>query len=496
MKRRAILVSIAAVCAAGFWFLPELRRAFIRDVITIDGAPGAAPELAAAPGAAALPPFSAVRVVLVDGAGPATARTMPTWNAVCDRGLDLTVDVGFPTVSLPVQVALWTGLTQQQTGILFHSGTPLAHPLTESIPARVPGSIAVAESHPEIIGSIGFAIAEPPLGKPPASWATDWVTRAVAAVAGPSRLAFVHILGVDAAGHKHGRESAAWTAATAAAEDVLAQLVAAGAATHPDALWIVLADHDHLPGGGHGGEERALRQVRACLAGPGITRSGSWSGTGPIHLVDLSRAIADALGVPLADAARGRPLAGALAHPLDGDDAVPDLPLAPGALAFLILILGVGVTAWGMRGRLALGPWWLPAAGFLLVVIRGVPTLSTPMIYKPLGRDMYLAYMPAFALLAVACGYWLRRVPVGRVLAAQLGLPLAALAALVTVTGAWPIVFGGDAAPIVPRWTGWTSPMLLIVAQGLGVVALALLATAVLPGSDRGAPPGTARSAP
>jgi hypothetical protein len=58
-------------------------------------------------------------------------------------------------------------------------------------------------------------------------------------------------------------------------------------------------------------------------------------------------------------------------------------------------------------------------------------------------------------------------------------LPIAAIAALITITGAWPVVFGGAAAPVVPRWTGWTSPALLIVAQACGVVAIGLVVTAI-----------------
>jgi hypothetical protein len=490
-KSRAVRVAIALVFGALAWVLPDVRRAFIRDVISIDGEPGPGPDLPAATGPG-LARAAHVRVVLVDGAGRPTARTMASWNALCERGLDLVVDVGFPTVSLPVQIALWTGLTQEQTGILFHSGKPLARPRTDSIPAHVPGSIAVAESHAEIIGSIGFAMFEPPVGKLPEGWADVWMDRAVAAVAGDSRLAFVHILGVDGAGHKSGRDSEAWTAAAAKADRELARLVDAGGAAHPSALWVVLADHDHLAGGGHGGEERALRQVRACVAGPDVERGTG----GPIHLVDLSRAIADALGVALPAGAEGRPLTAALAHPLEGDDALPGIPLGAGALAFLVMIVGVGVTAWGMRGQLLLGPWWFPAAALLLVIVRGVPTLSTPMFYKPEGRDMYLAFAPAFVLLAAGAVIALRRAPLERALAALLGLPVAALAALFTVTGAWPIVFGGDAAPIVPRWTGWTSPMILVIAQALAVAALALLASAALPWFGRGAPTETARSEP
>jgi hypothetical protein len=430
--------------------------------------------------------------VLVDGGGAETARAMPTWDGLCRTGIDLEVDVGFPTVSMPVQLALWTGLTQQQTGVLFHAGKPLAAPWPGSIPAQVPGSIAVAESHPEIIGSMGFAISEPPLGPLPAGWESQWIDRALAAVMSPARLAFVHVLAVDAAGHRHGPESPAWDAAAGFSDHVLDRLLAAGRVTHPSALWIVLADHGHVAGGGHGGDERAIRQVRACVTAPGL---GTARG-GPIHIVDLARAISAALGTTLPAEARGRPFYGALAAPLAGDDAVPVLPLGRGALAILIMVVGFAVTAWGMQGRYGRGPWWFPAAALCLVIVHAVPSLSTPMIYKPAGRDMYLAFAPAIVALAAMAALALRRAPAERVVPALLGLPLAALAALLTATGAWPILFGGETTPIVPRWTGWASAVMVMAAQAMGVVAIALLATAVRPGSDRGGPPGTPRSAP
>ena len=54
------------------------------------------------------------------GSPRTSPRTLPAWSALCARGDRLVVDVGFPSVSLPVEVALWSGLTQQQSGIVGH----------------------------------------------------------------------------------------------------------------------------------------------------------------------------------------------------------------------------------------------------------------------------------------------------------------------------------------------------------------------------------------
>src|SRR5690606_21961049 len=95
-----------------------------------------------------------VRVVLLDGLSDAHARTLGGLDELCARGLDLRVDTGFPTVSLPVQQVLWTALTQQQSGNWYRIARHETPP-PGSLPAAVEGAIAVAESHVDIIASFG-----------------------------------------------------------------------------------------------------------------------------------------------------------------------------------------------------------------------------------------------------------------------------------------------------------------------------------------------------
>ena len=493
MTRRGVdllaRVAVGLVLLVVFFELADARRAFVRAVTTNDAPPGAPLRLPAADGAG-LPPSPRVRVVLVDGAGPSTARAMPTWDALCARGLDLTIDTGFPTVSMPVQVALWSGRSQQATGVLFHAtGKPLVPPLgVDAIPAQVPGSVVVAEAAAYIVQSLGFTETHPPATgkKLPEGWAGRWLGEAVAAFAGPSRLAFAHILKIDIAGHRHGRRSPQWGAATALADVELAWLVAV---TPADARWFVLADHDHLPGGGHGGEERSLRLVRACIAGPGIAPGRG----GPIHITDLARAIADSVDVRLPADASGRPLAAALAAPVTDDDVLPRLPRDRIALALFIVLVAAALTGWLTRGRLALQPWWFPITLVALVGRAQAPTLSTPMIYSPKGLIMAEAFGVGLAVLAVALTFacrtrWLRG------LAGQLLVPAGITLAVALVTGALPLVLGEAVCPVVPRYTGWLSPLMLMTGTAAGVAGLVVLASAALPHSDPSAPSGTRRS--
>lgn len=476
--RRTIELAVCAVLLACAWLVLGVRHRLIHDITTWDALPSPAAVLPEGRGAG-LPEVQRVRVVLIDGLAQDTARTLPVYSGTCKRGLDLTVDVGFPTISLPVEVSLWTGLTQQQTGIVFRSDRPIEPPLAKSIPAQVPDSRAIAENHGYIVRSLGFHQVE--------SDDPQWQQHAHETVASDARLVFVHILRVDTAGHKHGHDSPEYRATAVEADVILGSLVDAA----PDARWFVLSDHGHLSGGGHGGQERTIRQVAGCIAGPGIAPARGQL----VHVVDVARAIADSVGVTLDPASRARPMALALAAPLGPDQAVPPIPLGPALVAMFALVLGALVMTFGVR-RWWLAPWWFVVACVTLVIVRGEPTLSTPMIYAPTGRAMYLTWLPALAIAAATTWFARSRTTLARVLVAQLALPLGALASVIIVTGAWRSLLGDEVAPVVPRFTGYLLPLLLIVAHGLAAVALAALGRSVRSASGPPSPPEPPRSAP
>ena len=501
--RIAALVAAAALLAYAY-VVPGVRRELMRDVITWDARPTDPVAIAQGTGPG-MTPASRVRVILIDGLSEQMARTLPNWSALCKQGLALRVDVGFPTVSLPVQVSLWTGLTQHQTGIVFRSDRPLVPPLAASIPAQVPGSRAVAESHGFIVRSIGFADARPlaldaehpAKDADPDPWRGGaWLDAARDAVASDTRLAFVHVLRVDSAGHKKGGASAEYKQAASEADTILGELVALA----PEARWFLLADHGHLPRGGHGGEERVIRQVEHCIVGPDIAPATA----GLVHLVDISRAIADSVGARVEPRSIARPLAVATKAPLHGEDAIPRLALGAGALAIFVLALGISASSFGVR-RWWLAPWWFIVACALLVLVRGEPTMSKPMVYARESfldvldadrRLMLRSWLAALPLAAIATWYGLSRTTLWRVLVAQLALPLAVAAASLTACAGWASLAGAELAPVVPRYTAYTSALLLITAHGSAAVGLAVLARTVRSVFDRRAPEETPRSAP
>lgn len=488
----AVAIALAAV---GFFAIPPLRRTYIRAAVTYDAEPGPAVALPAPPaGAAGLARVDRTRVILIDGLDRATARTLPAWSATCARGTRLAVDVGFPTVSLAVEAALWSGRAQGTSGIVFRNDNPIVPPLA-GVPSSVPGSIAIAESHGYIVRSLGFTTAlpaadpaHPAKDLEPAAWEATWRARAVDAVRSPANLVFVHVLRVDVAGHAHGGASPEYAAAARDADAIVAELTAAA----PDARWFLLSDHAHLPTGGHGGEERAIRQVDACLAGPGVAVAAP---PGLVHLLDVTRALADSTGVDL-PGMPGRPLAGAIAAPIGDDDALPAIPTHRLALALAMLAGGLALTIAFARGGVALYPWWWLGALAALVVVRAPPTLSMPMVYQRTGATMTYAWLPALALGALLAIVAFARRPAYRVIVAALALPIAAAAAALTASGGWGALLGEEVAPIAPYVTAWTSPLILLVGHGLLAVALAALATLVRRAFDRPAPPAAPRTPP
>lgn len=472
-RRSSAIVALVMLALAAL--AHRYRRDFIQQFFVVGPGGAPPPELPAGRGDS-LAPAPRTRVVLVDGLGADLAHRLPGYQAACAAGLDLTVDVGFPTVSLPVQHALWTGLTQQQSGVQF--AVAKVPPSPHDIPGQVPGSVAVTEGHPEIVGSFRFAKAievESP---------GELEAAALAAVTGPAPLAFVHILRVDRAGHHHGAASPEYLAAATSADGILARLRAAD----PESRWFVLADHGHRAAGGHGGAEPAIRRVRACISGPGVPRAAPGA---TIHLIDLSRAVADSVGATPAPGAAGRPLGAAL------DAGVPDAAALPRpapwrwvAAAALLLLAGLATGRAVPRRWRALPLWW-PLAYLGVVALAAAPSLSVPMVYKPLGRTIYVAGLPGLCLLALLAALAARRLPVARVALAALAIPAAAAASSLILAGA-----GAPGPPLMPAWTARASVSLVLLFSGAVVLALVALATCVRPGSGRTTPPGSGGAAP
>lgn len=454
-------------------------RAHLARVLTAAGAPAAQRPLRGADAPAPAVARGPLRVVVLDGLDRAEA-TGPALDGLCARGLDLVVDVGFPTKSLPVQSVLWTGLTAQQTGLAMRNQAPA--PLAAALPARLPGAHAVVEAWTEIARAVGFPRVDPDpatdharAGASPAAtagWRARFAAVAGEAVAGPAPLVLVHVLAIDEAGHRGGRD-AAYRAEVARADDLLAALLV----RNPDATWLALADHGHLRGGGHGDAEPGVRLVRACVA----PRPPGAPARGVAHLVDVSRHLHDVLGVPPPPGAVGRPLAVAVVHP-DPGATLPRPSAASRVLAAVALALGLAVAVRHGRPRAAAAAPLLAAVAYL--ALQGAPSLSA----RSPGVALALGVLAAAAVLA-----WPgRRVHPSRVVA----LVLPALAAVVAgaILTHLPGALAGGPPARLPFVTAWLQIVATAVTPALlvgGALAGALLSGPRTSGSRTGGSGGS-----
>ncbi len=491
LVRSAVLAGLALASVA----LYEGRRAFIRQFFVDGVVEGDRPVWPRAPVGEGLAPVARVRVVLLDGLSRAHAMHLPQLSRLCADGRELELDTGFPTVSLPVQSALWTGLTQQQSGYQYHIGR-LPEPPPHAIPTQV-DSIAVAESHPEIVHSFGFTRTLPADAPVTPAWRSgEFAVAAHEAVASSTPLAFVHVLRIDEAGHAVGGASLRYAAA-AAWSDALLGLLHAAAPADASTLWVVLADHGHRPAGGHGGSDPQIRLVRACVIGGGMI-PGPPGPPAAMHLVDLARAVADALAVPLSQGAAGRPWTAALADPARGATLPrPGLgrwSLATGLLLLTLLSLRTGPSRhvpwarWGLKLAwppltldgprwltTALGVGWLALALLAVAVQCGWPTLSNPAVYPPRGQDMLYASGLGLLPMVVLAGYAsIRWGSSDGALVRAVLLPWSLIVVMTLLLCRAPdaLWFGGP--PLMP-WTTGLASMLLVQGRAACLLLAALL---------------------
>ena len=116
-----------------------------------------------------------------------------------------------------------------------------------------------------------------------------------------NRLVLVHIDQVDYAGHHlGGAQSAAWDEATKTADNLL-MLIVNEIDLETDTL-IVLSDHGHIDGGGHGGQDAIVIMEPFVIAGMGA-KTGVQT---EINMVDVAPTIAALLGVRLPASAQGQ----------------------------------------------------------------------------------------------------------------------------------------------------------------------------------------------
>jgi hypothetical protein len=438
-------------------------------------------------------PVRPVRVLLIDGLSEWVARTLPAYDRVCRAGLELRVDVGFPSVSLPVQHVLWTGTWQSESGVLFQIARmrrPVFESLPELVARRSSRAVAVAECHREIAASFLFSeVVAPPARTPPLDGPT-LERESLRAARSDAGLVLIHVLATDKAGHRSGSAGAAYRTAARRADALLEKLWQARA---PQQTLLVLADHGHLPlaPGGHGGTEPEIRWVRACLAGPEIAPGSRGTAT----LVDLTRILADRLNVAVPRHCQGRPLSAVVGASRAPQPQLPQRPTIPLALGLLIGL----VLLWAARYQLAprsaderpswrwaalILPWGMALSLLLLVADHGPPSLSRFYVYPAYPRALLGELLPALGLPLLQL--WTARrlgLPPLRSAVALAAVTLAPAVVVLSLTG-WPFV----RPALWPHVSAWASTLVLLAAAscvGIGVALVGAAYAASTNGSRR-----------
>ncbi len=250
----ALLVVLAGAFA-GQWLLGSANDPMPTVLAALHAHPDP-PAPADAP-----PPRRRVVIVVIDGLG---ADAFESLVDVGELGalpdLRAYIDVGAPSLSRAVYHVLLTGVPQPVSGIRSNAHTGRAR--ADDLAARVRaagGTVAWSlEAVPWFADLFGAPVDATLRGD-----AARSVDRMVELYESGADLIVWHLIRVDSAGHAHGAASEEYRQEARNAVR-LVRHVRERVADNPDAahtVWFVGADHGHMPGGGHGGPEREVRDT-------------------------------------------------------------------------------------------------------------------------------------------------------------------------------------------------------------------------------------------
>lgn len=443
-KKNILAALIFLIVAFG---LHELRLHFIRQWFK-----PAAPLSVTLPNPELISPkkLRKVRVVLLDGLTAKESQKLGGWRTVCESGVRLHLEVGFPSVSLPVQHALWTGYTQQQSGVLLQIEA-MAQPVFPSLPLWITRagqkSIALADAHEEIIRSFPFSEHLAP--KVPWRWSIAELTKqAKLAFASDAALVLVHTLSIDRAGHLYGAKSPAYQATAAEADLMLSEL---WRLRRPEDFFVVLSDHGHLNNRGHGDIEDDVFYSSACLAGPTIPSSR----VGAASIIDLHRLLWDFLDLPDSPALFGKKLSTILSGQHSPSTTKWHFSFARLLLAtftFFLLTTGWLLSVKRLAKIKYAIPWYLLLALCCLLLGWGLPSLSRDYAYLK-----YPHMIATASILSMFVLIWQWRGLQPEIKSALvLAWPLLSLSLPLLIFTGYPLL----RPPLFPFVTAWASTLL------------------------------------
>jgi phosphopentomutase/2,3-bisphosphoglycerate-independent phosphoglycerate mutase family metalloenzyme len=279
------------------------------------------------------PPRLSHRVVLVivDGLAERASHDLPFLDRLRNAGASAVAVAHFPSISQGNYVAITTGVPPEHSGVRNNHYQTRVDLDSLMHRARAAGMATAFvsdydTSFPRMFGDdLDEAYHAP--------WARGLVIALRRTLSGEASLIVVNAGAVDSAGHEHGADSEEYSLAALEVDHSLS--VALGDLDLTRDTLVILADHGHTDGGGHGGAETAVLEVPLVMAGAGIRAGTRFGGdhrdddalpgllfrpddvapTAP-RLIDVAPTVAALLGMP----APGHGLGRTLTEALDVDD--------------------------------------------------------------------------------------------------------------------------------------------------------------------------------
>ena len=264
-------------------------------------------------GNAAEPLARRVVLVLVDGLRLDASQKMTRLNQLRQRGADLSVRVGQPSLSYPSWTVIVSGVWQEVSGVTtnWYEGEVRVDTIFKAArDAGMPAVVVGGGGWKKLYGSHLTEFVKVPgpedENAPPEAWAQmdgDSYRLAVRALDDyPEGLILVYFGGTDELAHLYGGVSSQYLDEVQRVDGYIG-LLAERLDPEKDVL-IVTADHGHVDTGGHGGWERSVLHVPLVMVGKAI-RHGVYTER---LQADIAPTIAALLGVPIPVHSQGRPL--------------------------------------------------------------------------------------------------------------------------------------------------------------------------------------------
>lgn len=299
-----IALAAVAVAALTTWhalrlYLPSLNTPHT----SLEGVAHAPSPVPPTPGLA-----RRLAVIIVDGLSYDHARSLDALLPLRRLGVLRSLAVEFPSFTSPALVSFMTGLDPRDSGTRRNGelgGVAGLDTVTRAAgDARVPvtvwahgyqdfASLMAPPAGARIsLGKLGIGVE---LGKRGLAGAAPLEPMSAEKPAPARALEIIHWGFVDDDGHAHGGRSPEYAASARAAADFVVRY-ARSLDFDQDAL-VVLSDHGHLPGGGHGGAEDVVRHALFLGVGP-LFRRGVELGERPLRDVASTLSVLGGLRVP------------------------------------------------------------------------------------------------------------------------------------------------------------------------------------------------------